>query len=126
MERDEGKVMTAGILSIIAGLWILFSPMILGLTGTSFAANAYTIGAIVTILALIRSFAPRTSTNWASWLNILAAIWLFISAFTTAMPAGAMWNNIILGVIVAVVDIWSVSISSPMMSGRCLGPNCPT
>jgi hypothetical protein len=45
----------------------------------------------------------RTQVQWASGLNLLAAIWLFISAFAVYAHGPMMTNNIILGVAVAIL-----------------------
>ena len=50
-----------------------------------------------------------------SWINVLVGIWLFISAFVFASVnlTAPFWNNIILGVIVAILGIISAWGSSP-------------
>jgi len=45
----------------------------------------------------------RTQVQWASGLNLLAAIWLFISAFAISTQNPMTTNNIIFGIIVAVL-----------------------
>jgi len=45
----------------------------------------------------------RTQVQVASGLDVLAAIWLFISAFVVAGGPTMAWNNIVLGVIVFIL-----------------------
>jgi hypothetical protein len=43
-------------------------------------------------------------TGW-SWLNIILAIWLVISPFVLFLGNIAMWNNVILGIIIAALAL---------------------
>jgi hypothetical protein len=45
----------------------------------------------------------RTQVQWASGLNLLAAIWLFISAFAVYAHGSMMTNNVILGIVIGVL-----------------------
>jgi hypothetical protein len=45
----------------------------------------------------------RTQVQWASGLNFLAAVWLFISAFAVFASGPMMTNNVICGIVVAVL-----------------------
>lgn len=47
--------------------------------------------------------AYRGQMQWASGLNLLTAIWLFVSAFLIPIHASMKTNNIIVGVVVAVL-----------------------
>jgi hypothetical protein len=48
----------------------------------------------------------QNQVQWASGLNVLAAIWLFISAFAVAAHGSMMTNNIILGIAVFVLALF--------------------
>lgn len=48
----------------------------------------------------------HNQVQWASGLNVLAAIWLFISAFAVAASGPMMTNNIILGIAVFVLALF--------------------
>jgi hypothetical protein len=50
------------------------------------------------ILALIRW--SMHQPGW-SWLNVILGIWLVISPFVLFVSGAAMWNNVILGIIIA-------------------------
>jgi hypothetical protein len=47
----------------------------------------------------------RNQVQIASGLNVLAAVWLFISAFTVYAHSSMMTNNVILGICVAVLAV---------------------
>src|SRR4051794_4409985 len=67
-----------------------------------------------------------TSRRWQDWVNLVLAVWLFISpwilayAASGAAPAGgetataysAAWNAWIFGVVAAVVALWAMSQSA--------------
>jgi hypothetical protein len=56
------------------------------------------IGILVGALAIIRWAMGRP--GW-SWINLFLGIWLVISPFVLVLGTAAMWNNVILGIIVA-------------------------
>ncbi len=45
----------------------------------------------------------RTQVQWASGLNVLAGVWLFISAFVVYAHGPMMTNNVICGIAIAVL-----------------------
>lgn len=60
--------------------------------------NNVVAGAVVGILAIIRWGVHQT--GW-SWLNLILGTWLVISPFVLFVSKPAMWNNAILGIIIA-------------------------
>lgn len=53
----------------------------------------------------------RSTVNWASGINLLIGIWLFLSPWALAywdLPV-ALWNNLILGAVIFVLAAWRVS-----------------
>jgi hypothetical protein len=109
-------VQWASGLNVIAGLWLIISPWVLGFAGydSRMTGNNVIFGIIVAVLAAIRVY-RAAGTQWLSWINVLVGIWLFISAFVFASTSltAPFWNNIILGVIVAILGIISAWGSSP-------------
>jgi hypothetical protein len=57
---------------------------------------------VVGILALVRW--GMHQTGW-SWLNLIPGIWLVISPFVLFLSGPAMWNNVILGIIIAAFSL---------------------
>jgi hypothetical protein len=110
------QVQWASGLNVIAGLWLIISPWVLGFASYDgrMAGNDVIFGIIVAVLAAIRAYRAQ-GTQWLSWINVIIGIWLFISAFVfaTANLAVPFWNNVILGVIVAVLGIISAWGSNP-------------
>lgn len=109
MYTREDKTKTASGVSLLAGLWLVASPFLLGYAATVSATNDIVIGVVVTILALTRLFMPA-STNWMNWLNAVLGLWLITSPFFFGVAVmTALWNEIIIGLLVAVMAIWSVT-----------------
>jgi hypothetical protein len=98
--RDE--VIGAAGLNVIAGIWLILSPWILGYTGPDATWNPIVFGAIVLVLALARLAKPA-GTQALSAINGLIGVWLFISGFWLADSAQASWNVWIVGAIVFIM-----------------------
>ena len=45
---------------------------------------------------------------WQAWVNGILGIWLVIAAFLNFAPKGNLWDNLIVGVIVAVLGFTMV------------------
>jgi hypothetical protein len=115
---DREQSITASGLNVLAGIWLIISPYIVGFAHTPAATNAITIGIIVGILALIRVMAPE-NTRWLSWINIILGIWLLISPFIMGFVGGGdLWNAIILGILVIVFAAWSSAAARPSIMAR--------
>jgi len=100
--RERIRV-TAG-LGVIAGIWLIIAPFVLGYGDGDPTWNDVIFGAAVVVLAAIRMTAAR-GTQWAGWLTALAGAWIFASAFWLDDTATASWNNIILGIIVFILGV---------------------
>jgi hypothetical protein len=98
--RDE--VIGAAGLNVIAGIWLILSPWILGYTGPDATWNPIVFGAIILVLALARLAKPA-GTQALSAINALIGVWLFVSGFWLADSAQASWNVWIVGAIVFIM-----------------------
>jgi hypothetical protein len=99
---------TASILNILCGIWLIISPFILGYYDVTAAIwNSIVLGVVVLILAAARVSNPNGNVG-LSWINLLLGIWLIISPFFMypSFPT-PIWNNVILGILVAIFAIWS-------------------
>ena len=90
-------------LNVLLGIWVIISPFVLAFGPSSAAIwNNVATGGAVAILALISTSMPR-QPGW-SWTNMLLGIWLLVSPFALGLAGATMlWNNVILGIIIAVV-----------------------
>jgi hypothetical protein len=100
-------------LNILLGIWLLVAPFILSYTSSIAQWNDIIVGIIVLVLAAIREWQPE---EWSglSWVNALAGAWLVFAPFILAYSSvtAALWNDIIVGIVVAVLAIWS-AVSTP-------------
>jgi hypothetical protein len=107
--EDSNQTVLASWLNVVAGIWLIISPFILGYTEATARTNGIWLGIIVGVLALIRAFTPLRSM-WVSWLNVVAGIWLIISPFVLGLTdTAARSNDIVLGIIVAVIALWNLA-----------------
>jgi hypothetical protein len=99
-------------INILLGIWVLISPWVLVFGPHPVAVwNNVATGAAVILVAALRGSMPQQS-SW-SWLNGLLAIWLIISPFVLGyVNPAAIWNNVILGIIIGIVALSSVAMKS--------------
>jgi hypothetical protein len=100
----------ASVLNVLAGIWLIISPWVLGFGDMTMQAAFWSTllsGIAVLVLAAIRL--ATTGTQALSWLNLLAGVWLIISPFVLAFSAAqmAMGNAIFLGILVAIFSLWA-------------------
>jgi membrane-bound ClpP family serine protease len=98
--RDD--VIGAAGLNVIAGIWLILSPWILGYTGADATWNPIVFGAIILVLALARLARPA-GTQVLSAINAVIGVWLFVAGFWLADSAQASWNMWIVGAIVFIM-----------------------
>jgi SPW repeat-containing protein len=107
--RDE--VAGASGINVLAGIWLIIAPFVLGYGGGDPYWNDIVFGAIVVVLAGVRALGAYRQA-WMSWLNMLIGAWVFISAFWLDATARASWNDVILGAIIFVLGAVSASASA--------------
>lgn len=86
-------------LNILAGLWLLASPIAIAY-GAGARWNALLVGAAVMLLAGVRA-AGAERAPVLSWLNMLLGVWLVASPFALETGAAALWNFLAVGAFVA-------------------------
>ncbi|HXR50314.1 MAG TPA: hypothetical protein VN778_04790 [Verrucomicrobiae bacterium] len=92
----------ASLLTLIVGAWMMLTPLAISMTGAALTSILIT-GAIIIVASLVQLGWMNTLP---SWVNALAAVWLFISAFAFTMGTGAAWNQAIFAVITFVLAAW--------------------
>jgi hypothetical protein len=107
--RDD--VMGPAGLNVLAGIWLIISPWVVGYDSGDAWWNPIIFGAIITVFALIRLMQPAR-TAVLSLVNAGIGVWLFISGFWLADSAAASWNVWILGVIVFILAVSGLSASA--------------
>jgi hypothetical protein len=96
--------------NIVLGIWVALSPFALAIQSFKATWSNLATGVIVGILALIRWSIHRP--GW-SWLNLILGIWLVISPFMLFVRGVAMWNNVIVGIIIAASALTNTYFKEP-------------
>jgi len=105
---------TVGGISLVAGLWLMLSSYFMSL---GFSSNEFVVGILVALFALVE-LSSMESVVWVSWVNGILGAWLVVAPFFLgAMAVGAIWNSVILGIIVLGVAIWGGMTSSSSTMG---------
>jgi len=93
------------------GLWEVIAPFLLGYSATTAALwDAIIIGVALIVLAGWAALVNQDGTiKSLSWINAVLGLWLVIAPFLLGYSAvgAAMWNDIVVGVIVAVLAGWA-------------------
>jgi hypothetical protein len=109
LPRGGDQVRWASGVNVLAGLWMIISPFVLGYSNLSGALwSDVIVGIAIAVVAAIRA-GGAVDQPWLSWVNALLGAWLIVSPWVLgfADSANALWNNVIIGVIVLVLGAWS-------------------
>lgn len=105
--QERNVMMTTDGINIIAGLWLIAAPYLMGFAGTALATNSIIVGILVALVALIRFMYP-TTTAGLDWVNVVLGIWLLFSPFVMgAVSMAGQWNSVIIGIVVGALALWS-------------------
>lgn len=111
---NDGQVKFASGINVLLGLWLLISPWLLAYSAAAgLLWNSLIVGAIVAILAAIRFFNPD-EYRWMSWVNLVLGLWIIASPwiFTASDLSTVLWNDLIVGILITVLAIWSLVAAS--------------
>ncbi len=111
------EISTLSGLNVVAGIWLIIAPWVLGYHYLDPKWNDVVFGAIIAILALVRA-AGAYRAQWMSWINALIGVWLFVAAFTIDYSGVASGNDIVLGIVVFFLAIGSADATGSLFSGR--------
>jgi hypothetical protein len=104
-ESHASQVRIASGLNFLAGIYLLFSAWIGGVSAGNHW-NGIIAGIVVAILAASRF--TGSSGPWASWIDALIGVWLIISPWVYGYAGQDwMWNSIVVGIIMLVLGVWS-------------------
>ena len=92
----------ASVLTVAVGAWLLLTPLVISMTGAALV-NIYIVGGVIAAAGLVQLFWKNALP---SWVNALAAVWLFIAAFGFTMSTGAAWNQAVLAVATFILATW--------------------
>jgi len=103
------QIKTADGLDVLAGIWLIAAPFVLSYStkGGSTTSDVL-VGIAVILLAGYELIGENYRQAVPNWINVLLGIWLVAAPFVLGFPSGsaAMWNDVIMGVIVAVLALF--------------------
>ena len=97
--------------SLILGIWLALSPTVVAyIAETAPAVNATVVGIVIAVSA---AAALISFHKWEEWVNVALAAWLIVSPFVLDFVghSSAMWNHIVVGVLVGGLALWTVTTS---------------
>jgi hypothetical protein len=96
--------------TLIVGIWLFFSPWILGFYSEMPTAswNFFLVGAAFVVFA---GFGLNLLSRWEEWVNLVLGIWMIISPWVLQYSGNTTPRDdaVIGGVIVAVMAIWAMA-----------------
>ena len=95
----------------IAGLWEVVAPFILTYSkATTPMWDAIIVGIVLVVLGAWAALANASGTvKILSWVNAVIGLWLIVAPFILSYTsvAAAMWNDIVVGIVVVVLGVWA-------------------
>ncbi len=95
--------------TVVLGVILFITPWLFSTTTTASSAwNAWIVGGVAVILALMSLGFPNTEVT--EWVMTLGGIWLFISPWVLgfATLASAAWVAWIIGILLIIASGWTV------------------
>lgn len=118
--RDE--VIGASGMNVVVGFWLMLSPWLLGYGAEDPIWNDLLIGALITIFALLRITGGVRET-WLSWVNLSLGLWVFLNGVVFASSTVASINEMVMGVMVALLASLSIAASDSARRGKGARPS---
>jgi hypothetical protein len=112
----RGTPVAASAINLLAGIWLVIAPWVLGYTSVASEWNAVACGCAIALLALAR-LTGAARLLWASWINCLIGIWLVVATFTIDVNATEWINDVIVGGVVALLALWSATSGADAAEG---------
>lgn len=103
--EDLAQSRLASILTLIVGVYTALSPIWVTMSRGE-AASFIATGSVIGVASLIQMIWKNALP---SWVMLLAAVWLFISAFLFGASSAVSWNGVVAAVIVFLLAAWDGS-----------------
>ena len=123
LARYAGQVQTAAGLTLIAALWLVVSPWVLGRQAATVpTVNQVAVGCVLGVSALLRVMAPVRLQQLA-WVDFGLGLWTICASFLLGYPAAVdplpmLWNGILTGTLVLVLAAWSATARDAYLTGQ--------
>lgn len=100
--EDLAQSRLASAITILLGIWIAVSPAFISITGAALTSTIV-VGIVIALAGLVQMF---WTNSLPSWIVGLAAIYLFISAFSFNLSTAATWNEVISAIVAFILATW--------------------
>ena len=107
----RNELATTAALSILAGAWLLVSPTVVSYVSDAAAWNAAISGGALLVIGLA-GLAIRHGEIAVGWATAVIGVWLFVSGLWLGAATGAGLTQAIVGVMVFLLAIFSISAAS--------------
>jgi len=95
----------------LVGLWEVIAAFVLGYAAATTAFwDAIIVGIALIVLGAWAALSNQeTADKTLDWINVVLGVWLILAPFVLGYSAivAAMWNDIIVGIVVAVLAVWA-------------------
>jgi len=91
--------------SFVVGLWLFVSPWVLQYRETTAASNAFVVGFLVMVTAII---ALANFMVWEEWFSAILGAWLVISPWVLGAAFVPMVNFVIVGLLILALALYVI------------------
>lgn len=108
------KARAVSTITVLLGIWLVVSPWVFDYGGRYPVLNGVLGGALIAVLAAIRLFSSRDS-GAVTGMSVLLGFWTIVSPWASGYVANkpAVANNLMVGVFVTALAIWSARDTEP-------------
>ena len=92
----------ASVLMIALAAWLLISQAFISISGAALT-DLIIVSLVIGFVGFVQLF---WENNIPSWINALAAIWLFVAAFAFAASTAAVWNLAVTACVAFILAAW--------------------
>lgn len=94
--------------TVVLGVVLVLAPWVLGTISSAFAVDAWFVGMLSIIVALLSLYQPRRFIM--EWITLLLGVWLFLSPWLLSFTvlSGAAWIAWIIGLLLVMVSGWTL------------------
>lgn len=114
--RRRGGAMSSGVsaVSFVAGVWLVGAAFAVDYVfsgpGLDARWNDIVIGSAIALVAVVRMVAPFRSAA-LGLINVALGAWLIVAPFVLSYGGTALWNDVVVGAVVVVVELVSSALS---------------
>lgn len=91
--------MTARIIAIASGLWLMASPAVLGYAGTAAEVSDRIVGPVAAALSLIAAWAVARPLRWTT---VPLGLWAMLAPWFLGHPTAGAVGNLVAGIALVV------------------------